>query len=125
MAKKTKKDEELKQDKHNKEEKGLGDLLKKISSLSGQSGLVSEENIKNFIKDIPIAKELAKETIVSALENAKGAKGEVSKLMQDEFRKYLGKVEIEKIVDYLAENYDIDAKLSFKKKKKDSNDTDH
>ena len=94
-------------------ENGLGDILKKLSALKNSSSIVSEENIKALLKDLPMAKDI----VQNVFDNAKGAKGEVSKLLQDEFRKYLGKVEVEKIVDYLAENYDIDAKLSFKKKK--------
>ena len=102
------------------EEKGLGDILKKLSSLSGNSSIVSEESIKNLLKDLPVAKDI----FLNVVDNAKGAKGEVSKLLQEEFRKYLGKVEVEKIVDYLAENYDIDAKLSFKKKKNKNDEPD-
>jgi hypothetical protein len=102
------------------DEKGLGDILKKLSSLSSSSSIVSEESIKGLLKDLPVAKDI----VLNVIDNAKGAKGEVSKLLQDEFRKYLGKVEVEKIVDYLAENYDIDAKLSFKKKEAKNKEPD-
>ena len=98
-------------DDDDKTESGFGDLLRKVSALGAAA---TEDNIKSMLKDIPAAKDV----VQNLMQNAKGAKGEVAKMLQDEFRKYLGKVDIEKIVDYVAENYDLDVKTQVSLKKK-------
>lgn len=98
-----------------KADSGLGDLFKRIQSLGSAA---TEENIKNIIKDIPTAKDV----VQNLMQNAKGAKSEVANMLQEEFRKYLGKVDLEKIVDYVAENYDLDVSTKVSLKKKTSED---
>jgi cell division ATPase FtsA len=85
---------------NDKEESALGDLFKKLSALGAAA---TEESIKNIIKDIPIAKDVAKDVVNNFVQNAKGA---------------IGKVELEKIVDYVAEHYDLDIKANIKKEKR-------
>lgn len=101
-------------------EKGLSDLLKKLSNLSQSSNIISEENIKSLLKEIPAAKGVLSHVV----QNAKGVSGDVSKLLQEEVSRYLGRIDTDKVVDYIAKNYDIDVKLSFKKKKASSKKED-
>ena len=92
----------------------LSDIFKKIQTLgSGQ-----EENLKNILREFSGAKEV----VSNVVQNAKLAKDDVAKLLQEELHKHVGKMEIEKIIDYIAENYDLDlqSKISLKRKKKKS-----
>ncbi len=98
-----------------KEDKGLGDVFKKISSLGLGSAFLSEEALKNIIGDIPLPKNI----VNGLLENARVAKEDFAKSLGDEFRRYLSKVDTDKAIDYIAENYDIEMKASFSLKKKE------
>ena len=100
----------------------LADILKKVVSIGIGAAFLTEDALKNLLKDVPVSKDI----ISGILQNAKNAKNDFTQGLRDEFKKYLSHIEIEKIVGFLMENYDMEvtAKFSFKKKKKRKNASD-
>lgn len=105
------------------DDKKLGDVLKKVASLGMGAAFMTEDAIKNIVADLPIPKDI----VAGLLQNAKTAKEDFSTSLRDEFRKYLTKLDTERLIDYILTNYDVelDAKFRFKKKTdvKESNDS--
>lgn len=97
-------------------EKGLADVLKKVASIGMGAAFLTEDAIKNMVSDLPLPKDI----LNGLLQNAKSAKEDLANAMREEFRKYLSKVDPEKLTENILENYDIEveAKLKFKKKNK-------
>ena len=97
----------------------LGDILKKVVSVGVGAAFLTEDALKNILKDAPIPKDI----VSGILQNAKNAKSDFTQGLRDEFKKYLSHIELEKIIEALLENYDMEvtAKFSFKKKKKRRN----
>ena len=97
----------------------LGDILKKAVSIGLGAAFLTEDALKNLLKDVPISKDI----VNGILQNAKNAKSDFTQGLRDEFKKYLSHIDLEKIMDILLENYDMEvtAKFSFKKKKKRKN----
>ena len=102
----------------NKDKTGsaLGDILKKVVSVGIGAAFLTEDALKNILKDAPIPKDI----INGILQNAKNAKSDFTQNLQDEFKKYLSRIEIENIIESILEKYDIEvtAKFSFKRKRK-------
>ena len=101
------------------QEKGgssLGDILKKVVSVGMGAAFLTEDALRTLLKDVPISKDI----VNGILQNAKNAKIDFTQSLRDEFKKYLSHIDIEKIIEILAENYDVEvtANFSFKKKKK-------
>lgn len=105
----------------NSEEKegGIGDILKKITSVGMGGAFLNEDTIKSVIGDLSLPKDITN----ALLQNAKNAKGELLNSLGDEFRNHLSKIESKEIVDYIAKNFDININVSFSPKSKDSKDT--
>lgn len=97
-------------------EKGIGDVFKKIASLGMGAAFMTEDAVKNLIGDLPLPKDI----VSGLIQNAKGAKEDLTKGLRDEFRKYLSKLDTNNIIDYIAQNYDVEVEAKFKLKKKDS-----
>jgi hypothetical protein len=98
--------------------KGLGDIIKRVVSVGVGAAFMTEESVKSLLGDLPIPKDV----ITGLVTNAKGAKEEFTKSLREEFRKYLSKLDTEKLIDYILQNYDVEfnANVSFKKKDSDS-----
>ena len=88
-----------------------------MASLGAGAAFLTEDAIKSVLKDAPFPKEI----IGGLLENAKGTKEEVVKGLKEELGKYLSRLDLNNIVDYVAENYDVDVSASFSLKKKKKN----
>ena len=104
------------EEKEEKEAKGLGDVLKKMASLGLEGAALSEEILKNTIGE----SSLPKSFMNKVLDNVRSTKEDFTKTVRAELQKHLSKLEVDKVVDYLAKNYDIEVKssISLKKKKK-------
>ena len=99
-----------------KKESGIQDIIKRIVGVGVGAAFMTEESVRNILGDLPLPKD-----IVSGLvQNAKGAKEDFSQGLRDEFKKYLSHLDIENIIDYVAENYDVEVNASFKLNKKKS-----
>jgi hypothetical protein len=103
---------------NNNEGKGEGslqDIIKRVVSVGVGAAFMTEESVRNILGDLPLPKDI----ISGLVQNAKGAKEEFSKNLGEEFRGYLKGLDTERIIDYIAENYDVEvnANFSFKKKK--------
>ena len=97
-----------------REDKGIVDLLKRISSLGPGGAFLSEDTLKNLLKDLPLPK-----TILNGLvENARSMKAEFASSLREEFGSHLSKIDTKRIVEHLADNYDIEVKASFSLKRK-------
>ncbi len=92
--------------------KGLGDIIKKVVSVGVGAAFMTEESVKGLLNDLPIPKDV----INSLVSNAKGAKEDLSKSLREEFRKYLSKLDTEKLIDYVLQNYEVNANFSFNRK---------
>jgi hypothetical protein len=99
--------------------KGIGDMFKKIASVGMGAAFMTEESIRGLLHDLPVSKEI----IAGLVQNAKGAKEDFTKGIQEEFGKYLSKIDKESLIDYIVENYDVEVNASFKLKKKKSEDS--
>jgi hypothetical protein len=94
----------------------LGDLFKKVLTTGVNAAFMTEESIRALLKDPSLSKEM----IGSLLENAKNTKTEFLGSIKNELKTYLDKIDVSKEIDRVIENYDVEvnAKVSFKKKKK-------
>ncbi len=94
----------------------LGDLLKKVLTTGVTAAFMTEEGVRNVLKDLPLPKDMAG----SLVENAKHTKTEFVTSVKNELRSYLNKIDLTREIDKLAEKYDFEVKatISLKKKKK-------
>lgn len=101
--------------------KGLGDIIKRVVSVGVGAAFMTEESVKSLLGDLPIPKDV----ITGLVTNAKGAKEDFTKSLREEFRKYLSKLDTEKLIDYILQNYDVEfnANVSFKKKDSGSDES--
>ena len=92
----------------------FGDVLKKISTVIEGGAFLSEEAIKALLGDTSLPKSI----VGQLLENARTVKKDLSNSLREEFRRYLSKVEVDKMADHLAKHYDLEVKANFSLKKK-------
>ncbi|MBC76204.1 MAG: hypothetical protein CME64_09330 [Halobacteriovoraceae bacterium] len=97
-----------------KEEKKLGDMVKKIFSTGISAAFMTEEGIRNLVQDLP----LPKDVIQGLLANAKATKTEFILSVKKELKTYLDKVDLSKEIDRVLEDYDMEIKANIKFKKK-------
>ena len=103
-------------------ESGIADVIKKVVSIGVGAAFMTEDAVKNILNDLPLPKD-----IVSGLvQNAKGAKKEFSDGVRKEFREYLAKLDVTKLMSNTLENYDfnIQATVTLKKKNKGKSNED-
>ncbi len=101
-------------DNDEKENKNITDIFKKVVSTGISAAFMTEDAVKNLIQDLPIPKEL----VNGLVQNAKNSKDEFISSVKSELKSYLEKIDLQKEIDRLVENYDIEvnAKINFKKK---------
>ena len=97
-----------------KEDKKIGDLVKKIFSTGISAAFMTEESIRNMVQDLPLPKEI----IQGLLQNAKATKTEFILSVKKELKTYLDKVDLTKEIDRVLEDYDVEIKANIKFKKK-------
>ncbi len=105
----------MSEDNGSKKDTGLQDIIKRVVSVGVGAAFMTEESVRNILGDLPLPKDI----VTGLVQNAKGAKEDFTQALRDEFKKYLSHLDTEHIIDYLAENYDVEvnASFSFKKKK--------
>ena len=98
----------------NKESR-LGEVFKKLVSVTSMASFLTEDAIKNILNEVPLPKDI----IIGLVQNAKNAKEELTQNVRQELRSYLQKIDPKELIRYVMANYDleIDAKVSFKSKK--------
>ena len=103
---------------NNKKESGIADVIKKVVSIGVGAAFMTEDAVKNILGDLPLPKDI----VTGLVQNAKGAKKEFSDGVRKEFREYLSKLDLTKLVSNALENYDfnIQATVTLKKKEKDA-----
>lgn len=101
-------------DQNSKKDGGLQDIIKKVVSVGVGAAFMTEESVKNILGDLPLPKDI----VTGLVQNAKGAKEDFTTALRDEFKKYLSHLDTEHIIDYIAQNYDVEVNASFKFKKK-------
>ena len=101
----------------------LGDLLKKVVSTGVSAAFMTEEGVRNVLKDLPLPKDI----MGPLLENAKNTKTELIASAKNELKSYLNKIDLSKEIDKIIEKYDFEVKatISLKKKKKSKEDEDN
>ena len=101
--------------KNKDKESGIADVIKKVVSIGVGAAFMTEDAVKNILGDLPLPKD-----IVSGLvQNAKGAKKEFSDGVRKEFREYLAKLDVTKLMSNTLENYDFNIQATIKLKKKE------
>ena len=102
-----------------KDDKGLGDVFKKVLSTGLTAAFMTEDAVKKLTQDLPLPKEI----VNGLLANAKTTKEEFVGGVKKEFKQYLDRRDITKEIDRVLENYDIEvnAKVKFNKKKNKKN----
>jgi hypothetical protein len=98
-----------------KDEKGLGEVFKKVLSTGLTAAFMTEDAVKKLTQDLPLPKEI----VNGLLANAKSTKTEFITGVKKEFKQYLDRLDVTKEIDRVLENYDIEvnAKVKFNKKK--------
>ena len=102
-------------DDQNKKESSLQDILKRVVGVGVGAAFMTEESVRNILNDLPLPKDI----VTGLVQNAKGAKEDFTKSLRDEFSKYLKGLDHETIIDYIVNNYEIEAKTTFNFKKKE------
>lgn len=99
-----------------KDDKGLGEVFKKVLSTGISAAFMTEDAVKKLTQDIPLPKEI----VNGLLANAKSTKSEFVTGVKKEFKSYLDRLDVTKEIDRVLENYDIEVKanIKFNKKKK-------
>jgi hypothetical protein len=94
----------------------LGDLFKKVLTTGVTAAFMTEEGVRNVLKDLPIPKDI----VGGLVENAKNTKTEFVNSVKNELKSYLDKINISDEIDKIVEKYDFEIKatISLKKKKK-------
>src|SRR5690606_11227742 len=104
----------------NKSEKDgkIGDILKKVVSTGVSAAFMTEESVRNLLKDVPLPKDI----VGGLVENAKNTRDEFISSVKNELKSYLDKIDLSKEIEKIAEKYDFEVKatISLKKKKKQS-----
>lgn len=105
-----------------KDDKGLGDVFKKVLSTGLTAAFMTEDAVKKLTQDLPLPKEI----VNGLLANAKSTKTEFITGVKKEFKSYLDRLDVTKEIDRVLENYDIEvnAKVKFNKKKSDKSEKD-
>jgi len=103
-------------DQDSKDDKGLGDVFKKVLSTGISAAFMTEDAVKKLTQDLPLPKEI----VNGLLANAKSTKSEFVTGVKKEFKSYLDRLDVTKEIDRVLENYDIEVKanIKFNKKKK-------
>jgi polyhydroxyalkanoate synthesis regulator phasin len=100
-----------------KNEKGIGDLLKRVVSTGVGAAFMTEEAVRGLLDDLPLKKDI----INGILQSAKHTREAFIQTVKTEIRDVLGKVDVQKEIERIVENYDIEVSATFKfhpKKKK-------
>jgi hypothetical protein len=107
------------QNKDDKADLKISDLLKKVVSTGLGAAFMTEEAIREKLGDIP----LPKDVISGLLQNARTTKDEFMSAVKKEMKNFLGKVNVSEELQKLVEKYDIEvnATLKFHPKKKPEN----
>jgi hypothetical protein len=104
-------------DGENKDKDGkLGDILKKVLTTGVTAAFMTEEGVRNLLKDVPLPKDM----VVSLLDNARSTKTEFVNSVKNELKTYLNKIDLSNEIEKIADKYDFEVKatISLKKKKK-------
>lgn len=96
----------------------IAEVIKKVVSIGIGAAFMTEDAVKSVLNDLPLPKDI----VTGLLQNAKNAKIDFTEGVKEEVGKYLNRVDPAKLMDDLLENYDVEinAKLSFKKKTKET-----
>lgn len=100
--------------KEDREDKGLGDVFKKVLSTGLSAAFMTEDAVKKLTQDLPLPKEI----VNGLLANAKSTKTEFISGVKKEFKSYLDRLDVTKEIDRVLENYDIEVKANIKFNKK-------
>ncbi len=96
----------------------IGDVIKKVVSIGVGAAFMTEDAVKNVLKDIPLPKEI----VNGLLQNAKNAKADFADGVKEELGKYLSKVDPKTLLDEMLDNYDVEVNAKFSFKRKSSSD---
>ncbi|HLT22240.1 MAG TPA: hypothetical protein VKZ84_02315 [Bacteriovoracaceae bacterium] len=92
----------------------IGDLLKKALATGVSAAFMTEEGVRNLLKDVPLPKDM----VSGLLENAKNTKTEFVSSVKNELKSYLEKIDLSREIDKIAEKYDFEVKATIRLKKK-------
>jgi polyhydroxyalkanoate synthesis regulator phasin len=101
--------------KDDKREAPWSEAIKKVVSIGVGAAFMTEEAVKTALNDLP----LPKDVVTGLIQNAKSAKEDFTNSMRQELKNKLDKVDPQKIVEELVENYDVDVKATFSFRKKE------
>lgn len=106
-------------EKEDKDPKNLGDLFKRVVNTGLAAAFMTEDAVKNITKDLPLPKEI----VNGLVQNAKNSKDEFVDSVKTEVKSFLERIDIQKEIDRIIEDHDIEvnAKIKFVKKEKPKN----
>lgn len=99
-----------------KDPKNLGDMFKKVVNTGLAAAFMTEDAVKNITKELPLPKDM----VNSLVQNAKSSKDEFVTSVKSEVKSFLERIDIQKEIDRVIEDHDIEinAKIKFVKKDK-------
>ena len=94
----------------------IGDMVGRIVSTGIGAAFMTEDSVRNLLKDVP----LPKTVLAGLLQNAKTAKKDFTSLLRSELEKHFSKMDPERLLREVLNEYDvqINATLRFRKKRK-------
>ena len=97
-----------------KDSKNLSDMFKKVMNTGLAAAFMTEDAVKNMTKDLPLPKEM----VSGLVQNAKNSKDEFIGSVKTEVKSFLERIDIQKEIDRIIAEHDIEvtAKVKFKKK---------
>jgi polyhydroxyalkanoate synthesis regulator phasin len=92
----------------------LGDILKKVLTTGVTAAFMTEEGVRNLLKDVPLPKDM----VGNLVENAKNTKTEFVASVKNELKTYLEKIDLSREIEKIADKYDFEVKATIRLKKK-------
>lgn len=92
----------------------IGDILKKVLATGVSAAFMTEEGVRNLLKDVPLPKDI----VGSLVDNAKHTKTEFVASVKNELKSYLEKIDLSREIDKIAQKYDFEIKATISLKKK-------
>ena len=97
-----------------KDSKNISDLLKKVVHTGISAAFMTEDAVKNIVGDLP----LPKDVVNGLVQNAKNSKDEFIKSAKSELKSYLNRIDLQKEIDRILEENDLEVKATIRFKKK-------
>ena len=92
----------------------LGDIFKKALATGVTAAFMTEEGVRNLLKDVPLPKDI----VGNLVDNARNTKTEFVASVKNELKTYLEKIDLSREIEKIAEKYDFEVNATIRLKRK-------